>query len=46
LDKEPFGEHVEGLSYRRHKSYAIEREVQTNDFEEAAFRGGICPPMK
>jgi hypothetical protein len=34
---EPFGKHVEGLSHCRHKSYAVERKVQTGDFEDTTF---------
>jgi len=31
---EPFGQNVEGLSYFRDKSYAVECAVQTHDFED------------
>jgi hypothetical protein len=37
VNKKPFGEHVEGLSYCGVKSYAIERGVLPDDFENSTF---------
>jgi len=39
---EPFGEDVEGLSHCGAKSYVIETQVRTDDFEDLPFRGTIC----
>src|SRR5690606_2039046 len=41
LRNEPFGENVEGLSYCGYKTYAVERPVQTDDFEDATFGGVV-----
>ena len=35
--KKPFGQNVEGLSYFRDESYAVERAVQTHDFEDSTL---------
>lgn len=37
----PFGEDVEGLFHFRAESYAVQGAVQTDDFEDAAFRGVV-----
>jgi hypothetical protein len=34
---EPYGENVEGLSYCGDKSCAVERAVQTHDFEDSTL---------
>jgi hypothetical protein len=41
LQREPFGEDVEGLSHCGAKTYAVERKVQTEDFEEPPLFGNI-----
>ena len=38
FQNKPFGEYVEGLSHFRAKGYAVELEVQTDDFENLTFR--------
>ena len=42
LNKRPFGEYVEGLSYCGHESYVIERAVQPDDFEDHTFLVVFC----
>lgn len=37
MDRKPFGEHVEGLSPYRDKTYVNERKVQYDDFQDASF---------
>jgi hypothetical protein len=36
-EKKPFGQKVEGLSYFRDESCAVERAVQTHDFEDSTL---------
>ena len=38
---EPFGHEVEGLSHFRDKTYAVERPVQTDDFENSTLCSDI-----
>ena len=35
--KKPFGKNVEGLSYFRDESYAVELAVQTHEFEDSTL---------
>ena len=37
----PFGHEVEGLSHFRDKTYAVERPVQTDDFEDSTLCSDI-----
>jgi hypothetical protein len=41
-EKKPFGQQVEGLSHVWDKSCAVERKVQTHDFQDLPPGGGFC----
>jgi hypothetical protein len=41
FQNEPFGENVEGLSHLWDESYAVERPVQTDDFQKQTLFGDI-----